>query len=40
MVLRLLQDIEVDLGWATEYRVKQLLREWGWDENTKVAGVS
>lgn len=40
MILRLLQDIEVDLGWATEYRVKQLLREWGWDENTKVAGVT
>ncbi|KAL4782659.1 hypothetical protein BJX76DRAFT_368960 [Aspergillus varians] len=41
MVLRLLQDIEVDLGWATEYRVKQLFREWGWDENTTdIAGVS
>ncbi|KAL4876574.1 hypothetical protein BJY04DRAFT_140677 [Aspergillus karnatakaensis] len=40
MVLRLLRDIEVDLGWATEYRVKQLLREWGWDENTDIAGVS
>jgi hypothetical protein len=32
MVLQLLRGIEVDLGWATEYRVKQLLREWGWDE--------
>ncbi|KAL4927250.1 uncharacterized protein BDV17DRAFT_299196 [Aspergillus undulatus] len=40
MVLRLLQDIETDLGWATEYRVKQLLREWGWDENMEVTGVS
>ncbi|KAL3469974.1 hypothetical protein BJX99DRAFT_240343 [Aspergillus californicus] len=40
MVLRLLRDIEVDLGWATEYRVMQLLREWGWDENNEVAGIS
>ncbi|KAL2867132.1 uncharacterized protein BJX67DRAFT_104863 [Aspergillus lucknowensis] len=39
MVLRLLRDIELELGWATEYRVKQLLREWGWDENTEVADV-
>jgi hypothetical protein len=38
MVLRLLRDIEVDLGWATEYRVKQLLREWGWDEHSE--GIS
>ncbi|KAF7595248.1 hypothetical protein BBP40_006748 [Aspergillus hancockii] len=34
MVLQLLRGIEVDLGWATEYRVKQLLREWGWNEPT------
>ncbi|KAI9372931.1 hypothetical protein BJX61DRAFT_505132 [Aspergillus egyptiacus] len=40
MVLRLLRDIELDLGWATEYRAKQLLREWGWDENTDVKDVS
>ncbi|KAL4948341.1 hypothetical protein BDW69DRAFT_176679 [Aspergillus filifer] len=40
MVLRLLQDIETDLGWATEYRVKQLLREWGWDENMEITKVS
>ncbi|RAK94923.1 uncharacterized protein BO80DRAFT_460199 [Aspergillus ibericus CBS 121593] len=33
-VLQLLQGIEADLGWATEYRVNQLLREWGWDENS------
>jgi hypothetical protein len=31
-VLSLLRDVETDLGWATEYRVKQLLKEWGWDE--------
>ncbi|KAE8362887.1 hypothetical protein BDV27DRAFT_130779 [Aspergillus caelatus] len=36
MVLHLLRGIEFDLGWATEYRVKQLLREWGWDEQAKV----
>ncbi|KAL5340333.1 hypothetical protein BJX70DRAFT_361458 [Aspergillus crustosus] len=40
MVLRLLRDIEIDLGWATEYRVKQLLREWGWDENADITGIS
>ncbi|RDW83752.1 uncharacterized protein DSM5745_04078 [Aspergillus mulundensis] len=40
MVLRLLQDIEKDLGWATEYRAQQLRREWGWDKDTDVTGVS
>jgi hypothetical protein len=40
MVLRLLQDIETDLGWATEYRVQQLRREWGWDQSADIAGVS
>ncbi|EAW11944.1 uncharacterized protein ACLA_007030 [Aspergillus clavatus NRRL 1] len=38
VVLRLLRGIEVDLGWATEYRVKQLLREWGWDESSTSIG--
>jgi hypothetical protein len=32
-ILRLLRGIEADLGWATEYRVKQLLKEWEWDES-------
>lgn len=32
-ILRLLRGVEEDLGWATEYRVKQLLKEWGWDES-------
>lgn len=32
LIVRLLRDIEVDLGWATEYRVKLLLKDWGWDE--------
>jgi hypothetical protein len=30
--IRLLRAIDADLGWATEYRVKQLLKEWGWNE--------
>lgn len=29
VVLDLLRGIEQDLGWATEYRVQQLLQEWG-----------
>ncbi|PYH88701.1 Zn(II)2Cys6 transcription factor [Aspergillus ellipticus CBS 707.79] len=39
-VLQLLQGIEADLGWATEYRVNQLLREWGWNESPVEVGVS
>lgn len=31
-ILRLLRDIENDTGWATEYRVRQLVSQWGWDE--------
>ncbi|PGH17877.1 hypothetical protein AJ79_00776 [Helicocarpus griseus UAMH5409] len=34
-LLQLLKEIEDDLGWATEYRVKQLLKEWEWDEMTE-----
>lgn len=30
VVLDLLRSIERDLGWATEYRVEQLIKEWGW----------
>ncbi|RDL41123.1 uncharacterized protein BP5553_01102 [Venustampulla echinocandica] len=30
MILDLLRGIEADLGWATDYRVQQLLKEWGW----------
>ena len=33
LILKLLRDIETDTGWATEYRVKQLLHQWQWDEN-------
>ncbi|KAL8939308.1 MAG: hypothetical protein Q9216_003426 [Gyalolechia sp. 2 TL-2023] len=31
VVVDLLRAVERDLGWATEYRVRQLLREWGDD---------
>lgn len=31
VVLQLLKGIEHDLGWATQYRVRQLLKQWGWD---------
>ncbi|RAH77386.1 Zn(II)2Cys6 transcription factor [Aspergillus japonicus CBS 114.51] len=37
-VLHLLQGIETELGWATDYRVNQLLREWGWHD-TEEAGM-
>ncbi|KAI4142087.1 MAG: hypothetical protein LQ341_003320 [Variospora aurantia] len=30
VVLDLLRGLENDLGWATAYRVEQLLQEWGW----------
>ncbi len=33
IVLDLIRSIETDLGWATEYRVHQLLVEWGWHHN-------
>ncbi|EGD99636.1 hypothetical protein TESG_06981 [Trichophyton tonsurans CBS 112818] len=31
-ILQLLCGIETDIGWATKYRVQQLLVEWNWDE--------
>lgn len=31
-ILDLLRSIEEDLGWATDYRVQHLLKEWGWNE--------
>ncbi|KAL8915424.1 MAG: hypothetical protein Q9172_006872 [Xanthocarpia lactea] len=30
VIIDLLRGIEKDLGWATEYRVQQLLQQWGW----------
>ena len=34
-VVDLLRGIERDLGWATEYRVQQLLQEWGWENENE-----
>lgn len=31
IVLRLLESIEIELGWSSRYRVDDLLREWGMD---------
>ena len=31
IVLDILRSIESDLGWATDYRMKQLLKDWGWE---------
>lgn len=31
IVLDILSSIEADLGWATDYRMKQLLKDWGWE---------
>ena len=36
VVLNLLRDIETDIGWATEYRVRQLVQEWHWEEDAHV----
>ncbi|KAI9817894.1 MAG: hypothetical protein M1827_001013 [Pycnora praestabilis] len=33
VILDLMRSVEADLGWASEYRVKQLLREWDWTES-------
>lgn len=30
IILDLLRGVEADLGWATNYRVQQLLKEWQW----------
>lgn len=32
LVLDLLREIERERGWATEYRVDQLLKEWNWKD--------
>jgi hypothetical protein len=33
IVLELLRGVELDLGWATDYRVQQLLKEWNWSQS-------
>lgn len=30
VVVNLLRDIETDIGWATDYRVRQLAEQWQW----------
>ena len=37
MILELLRGTESDLGWATENRVQQLLKGWGWADDYDVA---
>ncbi|KAF2823445.1 hypothetical protein CC86DRAFT_67681 [Ophiobolus disseminans] len=32
VVLHLLRDIEADIGWATDYRRRQLVEQWQWEE--------
>ncbi|EXK76795.1 hypothetical protein FOQG_18476 [Fusarium oxysporum f. sp. raphani 54005] len=33
IVIKLLESIEIELGWSSRYRVEDLLREWGMDRN-------
>ncbi|KAF2184749.1 hypothetical protein K469DRAFT_727009 [Zopfia rhizophila CBS 207.26] len=33
VIVDLLRDIETDIGWATDYRVRQLVQQWQWEEN-------
>jgi hypothetical protein len=37
VVLKLLQDIESDIGWSTDYRVTQLSEQWRWEEQEIMA---
>lgn len=32
LVIKLLREIEADTGWATDYRVNQLIEQWEWSE--------
>lgn len=32
VVLNLLRDVEADVGWSTDYRVRQLLEQWQWQD--------
>jgi hypothetical protein len=32
VVLNLLRDVEADIGWATDYRVRQLVEQWQWED--------
>jgi hypothetical protein len=35
-VLGLLRDVESDIGHATDYRVRQLVEQWQWEEQQDV----
>lgn len=37
VVLHLLRDVETDIGWATDYRVRQLIEQWQWEEQDSMA---
>lgn len=36
IVLHLLRDVETDIGWATDYRVRQLVEQWNWEEQESM----
>jgi hypothetical protein len=36
VILNLLRGIETDIGWATDYRVQQLMELWQWEEQEVV----
>lgn len=33
MILEILRGTDSDLGWGTENRVQQLLKDWGWADD-------
>lgn len=37
VVLNLLRDLESDIGWATDYRVRQLVEQWQWEDQEAIA---
>lgn len=36
VVLNLLQDVQSNIGWSTDYRVTQLVEQWQWEEQEAV----
>ncbi|KAF2856845.1 hypothetical protein T440DRAFT_11364 [Plenodomus tracheiphilus IPT5] len=36
VVLHLLRDVETDIGWATDYRVRQLVEQWQWEQHQET----
>lgn len=36
VVVNLLRDVESDIGWATDYRVRQLVGQWQWEEQQGI----